>query len=91
MQTTFYFDGKEFKLPQRIENERTIALMDIDEEAKPRAWYLNRETLPKVMRLILDGPHDEIDWLKQDAQETMKAYRDFFQHYAQKISASENS
>ena len=73
----YEFSGKLFRHPEKITCDRVITAYEIEKEGEI-SWLFNREAIPKMMRVILDGPHDEIDWLQQDIATCKKAYADFF-------------
>ena len=81
----YIFEGKTFKHPDKVINERVIDAGKIENTGKYNKWYLDREVLPKAMALVLDGPHDEIDWLKQEMPACVAAYNDFFTHCAERV------
>jgi len=39
-----------------------------------------------MMRLILDGPHDRVDWMQAEMTLCKKAYQDFFSLVAEKAT-----
>ena len=79
------FSGHKFSLPSKIINEMVIRAYEIEKEAEP-SWIMNRDALPEMMRLILEGPHDQIDWLKQETVLCKKAYLDFFKLVTEKVT-----
>ena len=81
----YEFSGKTFQHPERIINETVIAAAELEKSADP-SWLFNREALPKMMRLILEGPHEEIDWMQQEMKLCKKAYMDFFTHVTEKVT-----
>ena len=87
-------NNKVFRHPDEITNERMLSIIEIEEQANkgenPRAWNLNRETIPKMMRLIVEGPHDEVDWMQAGYAQTMKIYNDFFTHIKAKAAESQS-
>jgi len=83
----YEFGGEEFRFPKKITNGRVISLMELEEESE-KSWYVDRQRLPQMMELLLDGDHDSVDWLEQDSAECVKVYRDFFLYYAERMSES---
>ena len=84
----YIFEGKTFKHPDKIVNERVISVSELEESTDKSAWYLDKDIIPKMMRLLLDGPHDEIDWLQQEMPLCVGAYQSFFLHCTEKIAES---
>jgi hypothetical protein len=77
----YEFSGKLFSVPERITNDRVIGVHEIEKACEPDGvspWIMNREMLPKMMRYLLDGPHDDIDWIMQETAKCRAAYNDFF-------------
>ena len=81
----YEFSGKTFRHADRITNEMVIGAYELEAASEP-SWIMNREALPKMMRLILEGPHDEIDWMQQEMKMCKKVYQDFFQLVAEKAT-----
>jgi hypothetical protein len=84
----FEIQGKEFAYPDRIINQRVFDIADY-EKATKSAWFVTREGVEKMMRLVIDGPHDEIDWGIEDGATTIRIYKGFFPFYAKKIAELE--
>lgn len=89
--TEFIFDGKAFHYPEKILNETVIGVIDLDEAPIRSAWYLHIDDLKKMMKLILEGPHDEVDWMKAETSECLRAYNGFFTFIGSKAKPSANS
>ena len=81
----YEFSGETFRHFDKITNEMVIGAYELEAAAEP-SWIMNREALPKMMRIILDGPHDKIDWMQQEMKLCKQAYQDFFQLVAQKAT-----
>lgn len=81
------FQGKHFHYPERITNRRVIDIHNLEQEDGAK-WFMDEGKLKRMMRLILDGPHDEVDWMEQEQSETLEAYRGFFKYYGEKMSGS---
>ena len=81
----YTFNNETFTLKSNVTNETMIEITELEAQAVP-SWYMNREALPRMMKMILDGPHDKVNWLKQTQIETMRAYRDFFTHVVKNLS-----
>jgi len=80
----YMFSSETFTLKGNVTNETMIDVTELEAQAAP-SWYMNREALPRMMKMILDGPHEKVNWLKQSQVETMRAYRDFFTHVAKNL------
>lgn len=83
----FIFQDKEFSYPSRILNERVFEIMEYEEKTS-RIWWTTREGVNTMMRLMLDGDHDSVDFSKITLDETMKVYNGFFPYCAKKIKES---
>ena len=81
----YEFSGKAFRHPDKITNEMVIGAYEIEQDAEP-SWIMNRDALPKMMRTILEGPHDEIDWMQEEMILCKKAYSDFFKLVTEKVT-----
>jgi hypothetical protein len=84
-------NGAKFTLPKMISNARVARITDQTEHTDgERYWFQEREKCNAVMREILDGNHDGVDWYEEDCSNVQGAYRDFFDLYRQKMGLSEN-
>jgi hypothetical protein len=90
MKTEFTINGKTFKYPARVTNGRVIEVAELADNPTKVAWYLSRQDLEKMMPLLLEGPHDEIDWLDVDQVDTVGVYNGFFGYCAWRVTKSES-
>jgi hypothetical protein len=81
---SYKIQGKEFEIKKRITNRMLIEMQEIEEDGG--TWYLVEKSLNKTMRIILEGPHDEIDWLDEETTKCLEIYRDFFTQFKKKTS-----
>jgi hypothetical protein len=52
---------------------------------------MSEEGVVKMMRLLLDGPHDEVDWMEEEQDTTIQVFQDFFTRYRQRMTKSPDS
>ena len=79
---TYTIQGKEFKTPERITNRMLIEARDLGDE-----WLFDIDKIGKMMKIVLEGPHDKVDWLDEEVVTCSEAYQDFFSAFRKKIAA----
>lgn len=82
------FQGKTFTSKTKFINRDVIKIREITDS--DQAWYMDEAKIKAIMPLLLDGPHDEVDWLDAETKDCIGAYTDFFMSFAQSLSASQS-
>jgi hypothetical protein len=90
----FTFSTGTFVYPAKPTNGRIVQIYDLleeqqDEGAKP--LFLDADRLSRAMRLILDGPHEGVDWMQEDGIETRRAFNGFFDYLNGRTAESEST
>jgi len=68
---------------------RVIEAMKINESEG--VWFLDEAQIKKMMQAVLDGEHDKVDWLEEDAGSLLTPVRDFFTKFRERTSELTNS
>lgn len=85
----YTIQGKTFRYPDEITNRRVIEVNKIPKRDGILAWYMDEQAINDMMRLLVEGPHDQVDWMEVTQAQTLEIYDGFFAYCVSKIRTSE--